>query len=218
MSELSLRTIESRSWKARQQDGLFDIYFSALMLAISISALVEAFGAAPIFRLITLVVLQFSAAGGFALAKRRYATPRIGAVKFSAGRVQRSRVLRVALFVCVLVTAALVVLTTVGRSPLGLFSQLGSYALPTVVALVVGIPLATIATFLQFGRILVHAALFIAATFALAASGHSFMAPTPGAIAFGISGSISLAIGAVIFVRFVRRVPLNRAEVIADEG
>ncbi len=218
MNELSLRTIESRSWKARQQDGLFDMYFGALMLAISISALVEAFGAAPIFRLITLVVLQFSAAGGFALAKRRYATPRIGAVKFGAGRVQRSHVLRVALFVCVLVTAALVVLTSVGRSPLGLFSQLGSYALPTVVALVVGIPLATIATFLQFGRILVHAALFVAAGFALTAAGHNFMSPIPGAIAFGACGSTSFAIGAFYFVRFLRRVPLANQEVVSNEG
>ena len=188
------------------------------MLAISISALVEAFGATPVFRLITLAVLQFSAAGGFALAKRRYVTPRVGAVKFGVSRVQRSRVLRVALFVCVLVTAGLVVLTTVGRSPLGLFSQLGDYALPAVVALVVGIPLATIAAFLQFGRILIHAALFIAATFALTAFGHDFMDSIPGAIAFGISGSISLAIGVAIFVRFVRRIPRSSAEVIADEG
>lgn len=218
MSKLSLRTIESRTWKAQQQDGLFDIYFGALMLAISISALVEAFGATPVLRLITLAVLQFAAAGGFALAKRRYVTPRVGAVKFGAGRVQRSRVLRGVLFVCVLVTAALVVLTTVGRSPLGLFSQFGNYALPSVVALVVGIPLATIAAFLQSGRIVIHATLFIAATFALSAFGYNFMDPIPGAIAFGISGSISLAIGVAIFVRFVRRIPRSNAEVVADEG
>jgi hypothetical protein len=115
--------------------------------------------------------------------------------------------LAVAVFVCVLVTAALVVLTHVGRSPLRLFSQLGGYALPTVVALVVGIPLATIAAFLQFGRMLIHAALFIAATFALTTFGHDFMAPIPGAIAFAVSGSISLLIGVVIFIRFVRRIP-----------
>jgi len=216
MSELSLRTIESRSWKARQKDGLFDLYFGGLMLAISLSALVEAFGAAPAVRLATLAVLQFSAAGGFALAKRRYATPRIGAVKFGASRVRRSRVLGIALGFCVLVTAALVVSTAFGPSPLNLFSRLDRYALPTVVTLVVGIPLAAIAAFLEFGRILLHAALFAAATFALAASGQSFMAPIPGAIAFGVSGSISTAIGAVIFIRFIRRIPRNRLEVPFD--
>ena len=214
MNELSLRSIESRSWRARQQDGLFDIYFGGLMLAISLSALVEALGAAPVVRLITLMILQFSAAGGFALAKRRYATPRVGAVKFGAGRVRRSRVLGIALGFCVLVTAALVVWTAFGGSPLNL--RLGRYALPTVVTLVVGIPLTAIAVFLEFGRILIHAALFAAATFTLTASGQSFMAPIPGAIAFGVSGSISAAIGAVIFARFVRRIPRDRLEVPSD--
>lgn len=217
MSKLNLRDIESRSWKARQQDGLFDMYLGALMLAISISALVEAFGAAPIFRLITLVVLQFSAAAGFAFARRHVATPRIGAVKFGADRTQRLRVLCVALFVCVLVTATLVVLTAVGRSPLGIFTGLDSYALPTTVSLVVGIPLTAIAISLQFARIMVHTALFVAATFSLAASAHGFMDPTAGAIAFGTSGAISTAIGAVIFGRFVRRVPCHPMEATADD-
>jgi len=217
VNELNLRAIESRSWKARQRDGLFDLYFGGLMLAISISALTEVFGATSLVRLITLMVLQFSAAGGFALAKRRYATPRVGAVKFGAGRVRRSHVLRVALGLCVLVTAALVVSTAFGESPVNLFSRLGRYALPTVVVLVVGIPLTAIGVFLEFGRILLHTALFAAATFALAASGQSFMAPIPGAIAFGVSGSISVAIGVVIFARFVRRIPRDRLEVPFDE-
>jgi len=214
MQELNLRAIETRSWKARQQDGLFDMYFGGLMLAISISALTEAFGATSLVRLITLMVLHFSAAGGFALAKRRYVTPRVGAVKFGVSRVRRSRVLQIAIGFCVLVTAALVVWTAFGESPLNL--RLGRYALPTVVTLVVGIPLTAIAIFLEFGRVLLHAALFAAATFALAASGQSFMAPIPGAIAFGVSGSISVAIGAVIFIRFVRRIPTDRTEVPSD--
>lgn len=216
MKNLSLQSIESRSWKVRQQDGLFDIYFGLLMLAIAISALVEALGAPDPFRLVALIVLQFSAAGGFALARRRYAMPRLGAVKFGTNRNQRSRVLRIAIAVCVLMTTAIAVLTAVGGSPLGLFSRLGRYALPTVVSLVVGIPLATIAIFMQFTRVLVHAGLFVAATFALTASGHDFMDPIPGAIAFGACGSASLTIGLVYFVRFLRRVPRADREVSRD--
>jgi len=218
MQDLSLRTMEARSWKARQHDGLFDMYFGVLMMAISISALVEAFGAAPIFRLITLVVLQFSAAGGFALAKRRYATPRIGAVKFSSSRMRRTRVLQGALAACVLLTAVLVALTASGHSPLQWFARLGAYALPTGVAVVVGLPLMAIAYFLEFPRILIHASLLMSAGFILTALGYDFMDPFPGAIAFGISGSISLAIGTVIFARFVQRIPRNPTEAIADEG
>ncbi len=218
MQELNLRTIEARSWKVRQQDGLFDIYFGALMLAIAVSALTEVLGATSLVRLLTLMVLQFSAVGGFALAKRRYATPRVGAVKFGAARVRRSRASRIALLVCVLATVALVVLTAVGRSPVDPFDRLGRFALPTVVTLIVGIPLTALAIFLQFERILLHAALFAAAAFALAASGKSFMAPIPGAIAFGASGLISVGIGLVLFVRFVRRTPREREAVLSDEG
>jgi len=218
MNELNLRAIEFRSWKARQQDGLFDIYFGALMLAIAISALTEALGATSLVRLLTLVVLQFSAAGGLALAKRRYATPRVGAVKFGAARTRRSRASVIALAVCVLATVALVVLTAVGRSPVDPFHRLGRFALPTVVTLVVGIPLTALAIFLQFERLLLHAALFAAAAFALAASGESFMAPIPGAIAFGVSGSISVGIGVVLFGRFVRRVPQPDQEVVNHGG
>lgn len=217
MNELSLRTLESRSWKARQQDGLFDIYLGALMLAISISALIEALGAAPSFRLIALILLQCSAGSGFAIARHHVATPRIGVVKFGANRVQRSRLLCVALFACVLVTAALVALTAVGRSPLGIFRALGDFALPTVVSLVVGIPLTAIAVSLQFPRILIHTALFVAATFSLTAAGRGFMDPIAGAIAFGVSGAISTGIGAMIFCRFVRRVPRHPTEGVSDD-
>jgi len=218
MDKLNLRAIESRSWKARQQDGLFDIYFGALMLAIAVSALTEVLGATPLVRLVTLVVLQFSAAGGLALAKRRYATPRVGAVKFGATRARRSRASAIALVVCVLATVALVVLTAVGRSPVDPLHRLGRFALPTVVTLIVGVPLAALAIFLQFERILLHAALFAAAAFALAAFGKSFMAPISGAIAFGASGSISVGIGLLLFARFAHRIPRKEEEALPDEG
>jgi len=218
MNELNLRAIESRSWKARQQDGLFDIYFGALMLAIAISALTEVLGATSLVRLVTLMVLQFSAVGGLALAKRRYVTPRVGAVKFGATRARRSRASAIALAVCVFATVALVVLTAVGRSPVDSLHRLGRFALPTVVTLIVGIPLTALAIFLQFERILLHATLFAAAAFALAASGKGFMAPLPAAIAFGASGAISVGIGLLLFARFARRIPRKGEEMLSDEG
>ena len=205
MQDLSLRSIESRSWKVRHQDGLFDIYFGVLILAIAVSAFVAALGAPPPLRLVTLIVLQFGSALLFWLAKRRYASPRQGAVRFAPTRVRRTHTLRFALAACVLLLAGLVVSTALGHSPLQWFSLLGPYALPTAIAVVVGLPLAAIAYFHQFPRVLVHAALFFGAGFALTAAGHNFMSPIPGAIAFGISGLTSLAIGLVIFRRFAKR-------------
>lgn len=216
MRDLSLRAMEARSWKAWQQDGLFDMYFGILFLAIGVSALVEALGAPAPVRLATLVVLQFGGVLLFWLARRRYTTPRQGAVRFAPPRVRRTYTLRFALAACVLLLAGLVASTALGLSPLHCFSQLGAYALPTAVAVVVGLPLVAIATFLQFPRVLVHAALFITAGFALTAAGHNFMSPIPGAIAFGACGSTSFAIGTFYFVRFLRRVPERFSEVHDD--
>ena len=196
----------------RHQDGLFDIYFGVLILAIAASSLVEWLGASSSWRLATLIGLQFGGAALFALAKRRYATPRQGTVRFGAKRVQRTCTLRVALAVCVLLTALLVVSTALGRSPLSWLAGLGAYALPTAIAFVVGLPLMAIAYFLEFPRILVHAILFFATGFALTAAGHNFMSPLPGAIAFGISGSISVAIGLFYFTRFLRQTSVPTAE------
>jgi hypothetical protein len=217
MRDLSLRTMEARSWKAWQQDGLFDMNFGILILAIGVSAFVEALGASPPLRLVTLIVLQFGGVLFYWLAKRRYASPRQGAVRFAPPRVRRTYTLRFALAACVLLLAGLVASTALGLSPLRWFSQLGAYALPTAIALVVGLPLVAIATFLQFPRVLVHAALFIAAGFALTAAGHNFMSPIPGGIAFAACGSTSIAIGAFYFVRFLRHVPRADQEVPRDE-
>lgn len=216
MKDLSLRTMEARSWKSRQQDGLFDMYFGILILAIGVSAAVEALGASAPLRLATLVVLQCGGVLFYWLAKRRFASPRQGAVRFAPPRVRRTHTLRFALAACVLLLAGLVASTALGRSPLQWFSQLGAYTLPTAIAVVVGLPLVAVATFLQFPRVLVHAALFIAAGFALTAAGHGYMSPIPGAIAFGACGSTSFAIGAFYFVRFLRRVPERSLEVHDD--
>jgi len=212
MTNLSLRSIETDTWKARHQDGLFDIYFGLLMWAIALSALVQALGAPHPSRIISLVVLQGAAAGAYALAKRRLTSGRLGAVRFGAPRLRRSRRLGLLLGACVVITAGIVVLTAMGRSPLGLLSQLGEYALPTAVALIVGIPLTVVAIALQLTRVLVHAAFFAIAGFSLAAAGRSFMDPVGGSIAFGASGTASITIGLVYLHRFLRRRRVSEEE------
>ena len=212
MTNLSLRSIETDTWKARHQDGLFDIYFGFLMWAIALSALVEALGAPHPSRIVSLVVLQGAAAGAHILAKRRLTSRRLGAVKFGALRLRRSRRLGLLLGVCVIITAGIVVLTAMGHSPLRILSQLGDYALPTAVALIVGLPLTVVAIAFQLTRVLVHAALFAAAGFSLAAAGRSFMDPVGGSIAFGASGTASITIGLVYLHRFLRRRRVSEEE------
>lgn len=213
METLDLRKIESSSWKMGQQAGLFDMYFGILILAIAVSSLVEALGAPTFWRLPVLIVLQLSAAICFALAKRHFLPPRIGEARFSEYRKIRTRTLGIALLLCVTLTAVLVVLTSIGHSPIHWVLNLGAFALPTAIAVVVGLPLLAMSYFLEFPRILLHVALFIAATYALILVGYDVMSPIPGAIAFGTAGSISFLIGIILFVRFLRTTPVRKQEV-----
>jgi len=209
MRELDLRKMETESWRVRQQNGLFDLFFGGLMLAISISALTEAFGAPPPVRLAILAVLQFSAAWLYGVGRRRLVTPRIGVARFARTRMYRVRGFRVALAVCVLVTALLVLSTALGRSPVAWFSMLGTYALPVVVSLIVGIPMIATAWIVESPRVLIHVALFVASVFGLAVAGHDMMTPIPGAMAFGAAGIVSVSIGGVYLIRFVRNVSIK---------
>jgi hypothetical protein len=41
MKDLNLRLLESKTWRANQQDGLFDLFFAVLFLALALSQLAD---------------------------------------------------------------------------------------------------------------------------------------------------------------------------------
>jgi len=208
MRPLSLRAIESKGWKTMQQNGLFDIFFGILLLANALSMLMDEVGVAKAFRIGTTLVLYGGGIVGCWLARRRYVVPRTGAVKFGAQRRRRIRWMRIVLTISVLVTVALVALTTIARfSPAHWLSALGDYGPSALIGIVILVPLATLTYTLDYPRLVIHGLLFVAGEFAFVTIVRVSSIPFPGTLAFGVAGAISLTIGITVFTRFLRAVP-----------
>ncbi len=148
--------------------------------------------------------MQFCGAAGLWWARRRITQPRLGVVRFAAGRVRRIRTTSIVLAVCVAATLALVLLTALGgRAGNPFAGPVSRITVSAVAAALILIPLALIALFQEFPRILAHGALFATAEF-----GGTWLEATtlrfPRAVTFGAAALCSATIGAVLLVRFLR--------------
>ena len=207
MRPLNLRVIESRSWKTMQQNGLFDIFFGILLLANALSMLLDGLGVATALRIGTTLVLYGGGILGCWLARRRYVIPRTGTAKFGAQRRRRIHWMRIVLAISVLVTMALVALTTIARFSLtGWFDPLGDFAPSALIGIIILVSSAALAYTLDYPRIVIHGLLFVAGEFAFVTIVRVSSIPFPGTLAFGVAGAISLTIGITVFTRFLRTV------------
>lgn len=211
MKPLSLRAIESGSWKTMQQNGLFDLFFGMVFSINALSMLLDELAVAAAVRIGATLALYAAGIIGSWLARRRYVVPRTGAARFGAERRHRVRWSRLVLAISVLLTLALVALITIARFSLtGWLAALGAYAPSALIGILILVPLATLAYTLDSPRIAIHGMLFVGAEFATVALGRSLSIPAPGAIAFGSAAVVSLTIGLVVFAKFLRTVPCVR--------
>lgn len=211
MNHLNLRSLESETWRANQRDGLFDLFFAVLFLGIALSQVADGVWHSEGATLGILVGVQSCGAAGLWWARRRITQPRLGVVRFAAERVRRIRTTRIALAVCVAATLALVLLTALGGRPGNPFAApVSRVTVSAVAAGLVLIPLALIALFMEFPRILAHGVLFAAAEF-----GGTLLEGTslhfPRAITFGVAAFCSAVIGATLLVRFLRTTRIRTA-------
>lgn len=205
MNSIRLRDIERRSWRAYQQDGLTDVQFGGLMLAAAVVAILDQLGTPPWSRIATLTVLAFPEVGVILWMRWRYVAPRLGTVKFAPWRVRRTRAMRILLAACVLATASLVALTSLSKGlGIALPGDLGAWLIISAVILV---PVAGLAIFLDYPRLLVHGGLFVIVEFLHIVIKLPSRLPFGGAVAYGVAASISLAVGIGVYIRFLRTVP-----------
>jgi len=208
MQVLNLENLERRSWRAMTRDGLMDVLFGFLLLGASVSALVGLCAPPDWLRIVSLSAIQFGGVLWIIWARRRYVAPRMGHVKFAARRIRRTRTMRIVLAACVTVTVLLVVLTALS-SRLG-FSFLGevrSWSAWGVISAVILVPIAAIAIFLDYPRLLLHGSLFVIVEFFLIVVRLEEMTSYAPALLYGAGSLISFSIGIPIFVRFLRNVP-----------
>ncbi len=204
MQDLNLRRLESETWRANQRDGLFDLLFAVLFLGIALSQLADGIWNREAASLGVLVAVELCGVAGLWLARRRITQPRLGVVRFAAERKRRVRTTRIALAVCVMATLTLVALTLFGGQTANPFAgPVSRIAVSAIASALVLIPVALIAFFQEFPRILIHGALFAAAEFAGTLLEEAAL-PFPRTVAFGAAALFSAAIGTVVLTRFLR--------------
>ena len=202
MDSIRLHDIERKSWKTLQRDGLTDIVFGLMLVAAAIVGVLDEFGAADWVRIATLAVVAFSVAGVVTWMRKRYVTPRLGRVKFSASRVRQTRAMRIMLAACVLATSSLVVLTALSQ-PLGI-SFPGDLGTWLIISAVILVPVAGLAFFLDCPRLLVHGGLFVIVEYLHVVVHLPSRVPFGAVIAYGGSACVSLSVGITVYVRFLR--------------
>jgi hypothetical protein len=211
MNELRLRNMEHRLWRTYKQDGLTDVLFGWLFLCAAVIGILDVRQAASWVRLALTVALPFLGVGFTFWMRKHFVIPRLGRVRFAARRVRQTRATAVFLAVYVLLTVVLVVLTALSdRLGLGFIGALGAVGVWGVIAAVILIPIGGIALALDYPRLLVYAALFLAVEYFHIVVRLPSRVEYGGVLAYAAAAMVSLAIGLCVYTRFLCR--LSRPE------
>ena len=206
---IKLKELERKAFTSTFQDGLWDLFLGLQLLAWGLAPLLEeivplsdwwvAVLAAPLM----LVYLAIFA------AKKYITAPRIGHVKFGSKRKAKVKGV-VAITFVILLLGLFVGALWWGGIKTGLPEWVAGIPLPPViwmVLLITGFSLA--AYFLDFSRLYLYGVLY-----AISLPTRIILKQNPALgsislIAYFVSGSVMVLIGAVLFTRFLRKYPLR---------
>jgi hypothetical protein len=205
--QLDLKEIERKAFVSTYQDGLWDIYYGLILIAIALFAFRPAGGYTPVN--LVLAIAGFCIAGlAFWLGKKFITVPRMGQVEFGPVRKKRNRTLGIVMGCIVLVQAVFVFLQFAAwlrpdiRDNLGAIMPEGRLAdmlVASIGALFIGPSMLLIAYFKDFPR-----GYYIAPLMALAVFLMIYLNRPLYPL---IIGGLILLPGVVFFVRFVQRYP-----------
>jgi hypothetical protein len=210
---LDLKELERKAFRFTYQDGLWDMYFGAIVMAMAAFMYRPETGYSPANIILAVVVI--TVAGGLLLVGKMLVTlPRMGQVRFGPARKRKARTLAIILGLVVLVQAGIVGLTVFGWLNPQMGAQINDFlaghslerlAVAAVGSLFVGPSMILIAYFSDFPR-----GYYIAVMMSLAVFLMILLNQPVYAVIIG--GLIALP-GLVLFVRFLKRYPLPQEEV-----
>jgi hypothetical protein len=211
-TQLNLKEIERKAFRSTYQDGLWDIYYGLIVVCISIFVYRPADGYSAMN--IILSLLMISLAYSVFWAGKKYITlPRMGQVRFGAVRKQKKRTLAIILGVLVLFQVGLVALTAFGWANPEMSAKLNDYinersstllVVAAIGSLIVGTIMIVQAYFSDFPR-----GYYIAVMMSLAVFLMIYLNQPVYPI---LIGGLVLIPGLVLFVRFLKKYPLHRAD------
>jgi hypothetical protein len=205
---LNLKEIERRAFRSTYQDGLWDMYFGAIVMAMAAFMYRPEEGYSVVNIILAVVVI--AVAGGLLLAGKMLITlPRMGQVRFGPARKQKARTLAIILGLVILVQVGIVGLTALGWLDPNLAAQINDFlggrslerlAVAALGALFVGPPMILIAYLIDFPRGYYIAVMMSLAVFLMILLNQPIYAV--------IIGCLIILPGLVLFIRFLKRYPL----------
>jgi hypothetical protein len=90
-SQMDLKALEKKVFKSNFEDGLWDIYLGLLLLQISLSTFLYTLDIGPLWILLILVLFVGLVLAALRAAKKYIIMPRMGLVNFSEERKQKKR-------------------------------------------------------------------------------------------------------------------------------
>ena len=210
---LNLKEIERRAFRSTYQDGLWDMYFGVVVMAMAAFMYRPEDGYSLANIILAMVVIAV-ASGLLLVGKMLITLPRMGQVRFGPARKQKARTLAIILGLVVLVQAGIVGLTTLGWLDPQMGAKINGFladhslerlAVATLGSLFVGPPMILIAYFIDFPRGYYIAVMMSLAVFLMILVNQPIYAV--------VIGGLIVLPGLVLFVRFLKRYPLPQESV-----
>ena len=209
---INLKEVERKAWRSFYQDGLWDIFWGLLLLAMAVGALLSDIGRSEPLQYGILIALEAVAILVLFVGKRRITVPRIGRVRFGPKRKRRLSKVRVVLAISVLVGAALFVAGPVLTGKLSR-SMTFEFILPAGWLVNCLVVFSLMAYFLDFSRLYVIGLMYAIAV-PLDVVQRELSSIDLTFVAFGAPAAVILLMGAVVFIRFLRDYPLSTEEAL----
>ena len=204
--KLNLKELEKKAWRSFFQDGLWDIYFGLLLLALGLSSFTTLINLPePLNLIIILIPIYSIAILLLVLGKKYITTPRIGYIKFGTKRKKIKKKLALILGIQVIITCIMVIFTALG---LFQYIQINSMIIMLIIGLLfVALPVGIIAYFWDFPRLYIYGLLgglgFFIAELLNPIIGQPLDLFIPYVI---ISGSMFI-VGSRYFIKFLKTYP-----------
>jgi len=208
--KINLKEVERKAWRSFYQDGLWDIFWGLLLLAMAISALLSDIGTSEPLQYGILIALEALAILVLFVGKRLITVPRMGHAKFGPKRRRRLSKVSVILAISALVGMVffLAAQAVTGNLSKGMTLEFIFPAGWVVNCLVV---FSLMAYFMDFSRLYLIGVMYAIAV-PLDIMQRELSSIDLTFVAFGVPAAVILLMGAVVFIRFLRKYPLPAGE------
>ncbi|MCP4357055.1 MAG: hypothetical protein GY796_03435 [Chloroflexi bacterium] len=203
-TQIDLRKLERKAFRATFQDGLTDVQLGAVFVMLSLVPLFESWGLQRPFGYFAVFGLLFLLWIVIKMVKIQIVQPRLGTAVFSPQRNNRTKQARLALAIMLLATIALVALTAAGVMQ-NLFGAFNAWSGYLFIGAIFVVTLSLLAFFLDYPRLYAYGwFLAFMDPFSVWMEMKSGWLFPNGATVFG---SVIVLIGIATFVRFLHRHP-----------